>query len=127
MSDTPEPTRPPRRQRVVRLDPTLGPSPAGTPRDAPTVRDVHALSLMRAQRRLSSAIAAVSLVMLFGLPALLALVPGLSEVRVAGVSAMWVVLGVLIYPVLWTVGRFYESNASRLEDEYRQALEGTDS
>lgn len=67
---------------------------------------------MRSQLRAGLG-ALAALVLLVGLLPLLFLLP-----RVAAGPLVWVVLGVLVYPVLWCVARAYVIRAERNEADF---------
>ncbi|QMU77946.1 hypothetical protein GXW83_21860 [Streptacidiphilus sp. PB12-B1b] len=71
--------------------------------------------IMRAQLRSALKAGAVIAVLFGSLPLLFALAPGLSGCKVDGVGLAWILLGVLAYPVLWAVGRWYVAMAEAAE------------
>lgn len=77
-----------------------------------TLGATYVRSLMRGQLRAGlGALAALTL--LVGLLPLLFLLP-----RVASAPLVYVVLGVLVYPVLWFIARTYVSRAERNEADF---------
>ncbi|MFJ4191882.1 hypothetical protein [Kitasatospora sp. NPDC089509] len=77
--------------------------------------DPRLRSLMR--RRLRTALLGTGwLVLLLGsLPLLLELSPAAADFRIAGIRLAWLLLGVLAYPVLWLMGRWYVRRVERDE------------
>lgn len=75
----------------------------------------HLRALVRAQLRTSLVAAAVLAAGLGSLPLLFALVPAVARFRVAGVRLVWPLLGVLAYPLLYGIGRWYVSRAEANE------------
>lgn len=72
-------------------------------------------SLIRAQLGLSLLCLALAGALVASLPAVSALLPGVRQVRVAGLPLTLIILGAGIYPVLMAVGWFYNRQASQLE------------
>ena len=57
------------------------------------------------------------------LPLAFHLLPGLSEVDVAGVPLGWLLLGVLVYPALVGLGWVYVRRAERNERDFAELLD----
>jgi len=76
-------------------------------------------SLIRSQLRLGIVVAAGFLLILLAFALLLALVPGLAELRIAGLPFDWVLLGAGIYPVIGLSAWLYVRTAARNESRYR--------
>lgn len=57
------------------------------------------------------------------LPALFALVPALSRIRLLGISVPWLVLGALMYPFLIGVGIWHNRMAERNEKDFIDSLD----
>ena len=49
--------------------------------------------------------------------------PTLGEATIAGIRLNWLVLGVLIYPLLYLVGRVYVRIAEQAEDDFLGLIE----
>lgn len=79
------------------------------------VGDLLLRSLIRAQLLLALRLLASFGVLLGGLPLLFALAPGVRDVQVLGLALPWLVLGVLVYPLLWSGGWLYVRLAERHE------------
>lgn len=89
------------RWRVPRLDP----------------RDTErALRNYRAQRARGIPALAAIFGLLLGLPTLFALFPGLTEARVLGIPASWLMLAALPYPAMVLLARWQLRRAERVED-----------
>jgi hypothetical protein len=69
----------------------------------------------RRQLRLALQVLAALSGLLIGLPVLLAAVPGLDEVRVAGIPLSWLAVAVLPYPVLAVLAGGQLRRAERVE------------
>ena len=71
--------------------------------------------LMKRQLRLSVACAAAFLLVLFGLPLLNYHAPELMARRVGGFTLGWLVLGVLVFPYVWLIAKWFISRSIALE------------
>jgi hypothetical protein len=92
--------------------------------DAQTgVGDAFMNSLIRSQLRLAILLLGTLGVFVAGLPLLFAVVPSIRETQVAGIPLPWVVLGALVYPVLWALGWFYVHQAERIEHDFSDLVE----
>lgn len=90
-------------------------------------RDVHSLSdeshatlahsVMRRQAALSIRVAAVFLILLFGLPLVNAFAPDIAGARVLGFPATWVFLGLLFYPITWLLSWYFIRASDRIESQ----------
>lgn len=81
--------------------------------------------LMKRQLKLSISCAAAFLVLLFGLPLLNYLAPVFMAQRVGGFTLTWLILGVLFFPYVWIIARYFITRSMALEnDEVRVAAEG---
>ncbi len=81
--------------------------------------------LMRRQLRLSITCAAAFLVLLLGLPLANYFAPDFMAQRVGGFTLTWLVLGVLFFPFVWIIARFFITRSMALEeDEVQVAAEG---
>lgn len=87
------------------------------------VGEVFMRSLLRSQLRHGLAVLAVTLVVLFILPALFLLLPGLSTVRVLTMPLSWVILGLAIYPLLVAACWWYVVAAERTERDFAELLQ----
>lgn len=85
--------------------------------------EVYIRSLIRAQLRLALTACAVFGGLLGGLPLLFAFVPELAAARIFGVPLSWLLLGVLVYPVLFAGGWFYVRHAERNEREFARLVD----
>lgn len=81
--------------------------------------------LMKRQLKLSIACAAAFLLLLLGLPLLNYLAPDFMAQRVGGFTMTWLILGVLFFPYVWIIARYFITRSMALEnDEVRVAAEG---
>lgn len=91
-----------------------------------TLGDVYVGGLMHAQLRLAAIVGLVALVGIAGFPLLLMLVPTTRTLTVLGAPFPWLVLGLLVYPVVWVLARYYDHQAARIEAEFTAEVEGAD-
>jgi hypothetical protein len=75
-------------------------------------------ALTRAQLGLSLMCLAFAVAVIASLPVVMALLPAVREVTVAGLPLTLVILGAGIFPVLMAVGWFYNRQASQLEARF---------
>jgi uncharacterized membrane protein (DUF485 family) len=81
--------------------------------------------LMKRQLKLSITCATAFLILLFGLPLANYLAPGLMATRVGGFTLSWLILGVLFFPYVWVIAKYFINRSIALEnDEVRVAAEG---
>lgn len=81
--------------------------------------------LMKRQLKLSITCATAFLVLLFGLPLLNYLAPEFMAQRVGGFTLTWLILGVLFFPYVWIIAKFFITRSIALENaEVRVAAEG---
>jgi hypothetical protein len=87
------------------------------------VGQVFVRSLIRSQLRLALVVAGGFLLILGAFPLLMAAIPGLAELRVAGIPFDWLLLGAGIYPVTGLSAWLYIRSAARNEARYRDLAE----
>lgn len=110
---------------MTRIRVTAPRSAALPPRDSreaaqdSEVGQVFVRSLIRSQLRLALVVAGGFLLILGAFPLLLAIVPGLTETRVAGIPFDWILLGAGIYPLIGVSAWLYVRTATRNEARYR--------
>ncbi len=116
----------PRRTRVVLADRRPGPRPvrraAEVDEQTPIGQEL-VRGLIRAQLANALRVAVVAVVLFAPLPAVFTLIPAVRTWQIAGIPAIWWVLGVLAYPVLYLLGRFYRVRAERIERDFADLLE----
>ena len=71
--------------------------------------------LMKRQLKLSISCAAAFLLLLFGLPLLNYLAPELMAKRVGGFTLSWLLLGVLFFPYVWIIAKWFIVRSIALE------------
>ncbi|WP_237706707.1 hypothetical protein [Kribbella flavida] len=84
------------------------------------VGEVYMHSLIQSQLRLALVVIAGTAVCLGSLPLLFFLVPATRTAGVFGVPLPWLLLGVVIYPVVYVAARIYVRNAERIETEFTE-------
>ena len=82
------------------------------------VGDALVRGLVRAQLGLALRLAAVVVGAVVAIPLLNAAFPGLGALTVAGIRLNWLVLGALVYPLLYGVGRLYVRLAEQGERDF---------
>lgn len=82
------------------------------------VGDALVRGLVRAQLGLALRLAAVVVCTVVAIPLLNAAFPELAAYTVAGIRLNWLVLGVLVYPLLYGVGRLYVRLAEQGERDF---------
>ena len=107
--------------------------PPATPvsRSAPPAGDRPALSpaeteqltraVMRKQAALSIRVAAVFLVIIFGIPLLNWKAPDFAATPVGGFTLTWLLLGILFYPVTWLLSGYFIRQSDKIESEIAAA------
>ncbi len=80
-------------------------------------------SLLREQLALAVRVLAVLALTVGSLPLLFHVFPGLADRHVVGVPLAWLLLGVLVYPWLVLLGRWYVRRAERNERDFALLLE----
>lgn len=109
----------------------------GPPRRRPAVRrvevdedthlgEIYLGSLMRAQLSIAVRTLALLVIGVGSLPLLFWLLPGLARTAPFGVPLPWLLLGVLVYPYLFLLGRWYLRGAERNEASYADLLRSDD-
>ena len=84
--------------------------------------------LMKRQLRLSISCASAFLLLLFGLPVMNYLAPTFMAQRVGGFTLTWLVLGVLFFPYVWIIAKWFIVRSIALEDaEVKTAAENNKS
>ncbi len=73
--------------------------------------------LMRRQAGLGLRVAAVFLLLLFGLPLVNLYAPDFANARVGGFTLTWLFLGALFFPVTWVLAAYYVRATERIERE----------
>lgn len=108
------------------LSKQLRPMPSNPPPETDFIHSEEFLSgLMKRQLKLSISCATAFLILLFGLPLLNYLAPTFMAQRVGGFTLTWLILGVLFFPYVWIIARYFIVRSMALENaEVRVAAEG---
>lgn len=88
----------------------------------PRLGQIYLRALVRDQLRLALGVLAVLAVVLGGLPAAFALLPGLRTVEIAGIRLPWLLLGAVAYPVMVGAAWFHVRHAERVERDFTDML-----
>lgn len=84
---------------------------------------VYMESLLREQLRLALRILGLLFLTVGSLPLAFHLIPGLGEVRVGPLPLSWLLLGVLVYPWLLTLGWLYIRRSEANERDFAALVE----
>ena len=87
---------------------------------------VYVDSLLREQLALALRVLGVLALTVGGIPLLFHLVPDLADVDVAGLPLAWLLIGVLVYPWLLTLGLAYVRRAERNERNFVLIVQATE-
>jgi hypothetical protein len=87
------------------------------------IGEVYMSSLIHAQLRLALIVIGGAVVLLGGIPLLFVLVPASRTALVFGVPLPWLLLGVVVYPVLYLAARIYVRYAERTEAAFTEFVE----
>ena len=85
-----------------------------------------ARAVMRRQAALSLRVASVFVVLILGLPLVNRFLPEVANAKIAGFTATWLFLGVLIYPVTVLLSAYFVRASDRIEArcaDWRKVLE----
>jgi uncharacterized membrane protein (DUF485 family) len=97
------------------------------PNDALIHSDAFLHRLMRRQLTLSIACAAAFLLVLLGLPLANYLYPEFMARRLFGFTLSWLILGVLMFPLVWIIAWIFIRSSISLENEEVAAAMNSDS
>lgn len=79
---------------------------------------------MRRQARIGLRVAAGFLLVLLGLPLLNLYLPDLMATRIGGFSLTWLLLGMLLYPLMWVLSWTFVRGSDRIEEEIVRDFRG---
>jgi hypothetical protein len=82
--------------------------------------EVYMHSLIQSQLRLTLAVIAGVFVVLGSIPLLFWLVPPTRTLSIFGLPLPWVILGIVVYPVVYVAARIYVRKAERIEAEFTE-------
>ena len=88
------------------------------------VGDALVRGLMRAQLGLALRLATVVMCAVAAIPLLIGFFPEIDDVQVAGIRLNWLILAVLVYPVLYGVGRLFVRLAEQGERDFIRVVDG---
>ncbi|MBK8868420.1 MAG: hypothetical protein IPN45_10250 [Actinomycetales bacterium] len=84
--------------------------------------EVYLTALLRAQFRLAMAVLLGVGGLIVGLPALFLLWPPAVQARIGPVPAVWLVVGVAIYPIVFLAARIHVRQAERIERDFTDLM-----
>lgn len=87
------------------------------------VGDALVRGLVRAQLGLALRLAAVVLAAVAAVPLVVGAFPEIAEIRVLGIQLNWLLLAVVVYPVLYGVGRLYVRLAEQGERDFVRVID----
>ena len=87
------------------------------------VGDALVRGLVRAQLGLALRLAAVVVSTVAAIPLLIAVFPELAMLTVFGIRLNWLMLAVLVYPLLYGVGRLYVRLAEQAERDFVRVVD----
>jgi hypothetical protein len=87
------------------------------------VGDALVRGLVRAQLGLALRLATVVVCVVAAIPLMSAVFPDWAALTVAGVRLNWLVLGLLVYPLLYGVGRLYVRLAEQAERDFVRVID----
>lgn len=127
MSSTPGQQGPQKRVRVT--SPRMGAPRRGPVRpvtvdidEQTRLGELYMAALVRAQWRLSLSVLASATVLIGGLPLLFLLVPATLNVHVGPIPLPWLMIGVLLYPAVWFMGRYFVRHSEQIEREFTELV-----
>jgi uncharacterized membrane protein (DUF485 family) len=88
------------------------------------VGDAFVRGLVRAQLGLALRLATVAVSAVAAIPLLIGFFPQIAAVHVFGVRLNWLLLAVLVYPVMYGVGRLYVRLAEQGERDFVRLVDG---
>ncbi|MRJ75374.1 hypothetical protein GEV29_02375 [Aeromicrobium sp. SMF47] len=122
MSDEPHGAAPTGRVRVTSPLTTASPHVRRSVRqeidESTGVGEIYMRSLIRSQLRAAMTVALTLLLSIGALPVVFLTFDAVTDARVLGVPLPWIVLGVLVYPFLFTLGWLYIRQAERAERDF---------
>ncbi len=83
--------------------------------DDDAARAALAGAMMRRQAALSIRVAAIFLILIFGLPLVNWLLPQIAHAPVGGFTLTWLLLGILFYPITWLLSAYFIRESDRIE------------
>ena len=87
------------------------------------VGDALVRGLVRTQLGLALRLAAVAVCAVAAIPLLIGAFPEISDIRIAGIRLNWLTLAVVVYPVMYGVGRLYVRLAEQGERDFIRVIE----
>ncbi|HLK58903.1 MAG TPA: hypothetical protein VKU00_20180 [Chthonomonadaceae bacterium] len=76
-----------------------------------------AKAVMRRQAALSLRVAVIFLLLLIGLPLFNLYGASIANTRIFGMSATWLFLGILFFPITWLLSAYFVRESDRIEGE----------
>jgi uncharacterized membrane protein len=86
--------------------------------------EVYLTALLRAQLRLAIAVLLGLGGLLGAVPAIFLLAPGPATASIGPVPAIWLVVGVAVYPLIYLAARIHLRQTERIEREFAELMAG---
>jgi hypothetical protein len=125
-----EPGEPPVHTGRVRVTSPLTSAPAHVRRsvrqeidESTGIGEIYMRSLIRSQLRAALTVALTLVMSIGALPLVFLAFDTVTDFRVLGVPAPWLILGVAVYPGLFGLGWVYIRQAERAEREFTELVE----
>ena len=130
MSDAPDDEQPPTHTARVRVTSPLTSAPTRVRRSVPQeidestgIGEIYMQSLIRSQLRAALTVALTLVLSVGALPLTFMAFDTVTEFRVLGVPAPWLILGVAVYPGLFALGWVYIRQAEKAERDFAQLVQ----
>ncbi len=91
------------------------------------VGEIYMRSLIRSQLRAALTVALTLLLSIGALPLVFLTFDAVTDISVLGIPLPWLILGVAVYPFLFTMGWLYIRQAERAERDFTALVEPPDS
>jgi hypothetical protein len=129
VSDAPD-VRPPTHTGRVRVTSPLTTAPTRVRRSVPqeidestAIGEIYMQSLIRSQLRAALTVAVTLVLSVGALPLTFMAFDTVTEFRVLGVPAPWLILGVAVYPGLFALGWVYIRQAEKAERDFAELVQ----
>lgn len=87
------------------------------------IGEIYMRSLIRSQLRAALTVAVTLMLSIGALPLTFLAFDTVTDFRVLGVPAPWLILGIAVYPGLWVLGWVYVRQAERAERDFAELVQ----
>jgi hypothetical protein len=84
--------------------------------------EIFLTDLISRQLTLSLTVAITFLTILFTIPLFNYFMPAVATVQIFGFTVSWLVVGVVIYPVIWGLAYYFVGTCKKFEDDFIQLV-----